>query len=312
MPSVRAGALALLLLAASAAATHLAAAPPAVAVQSEPALAPILARASDYVAGYESAFSLLVSEEHYVQEVQRPLNAGTNISRANPGGGVQGGNVVHRAALRSDFLLVQLGPGAGWMPFRDVFELNAAKVRDREDRLAKLFLTNDDGRFELADKIMAESTRYNVGSVTRTINIPTLALMFLHPQISGRFAFRRDGEDTVAGRRVVRISYRETARPTLIKTTRGRDLALEGQLWIEPETGAVVKTALNAADPAVRAQVSVTFRQDEGLSIWVPEEMKEYYKADRSADEIFATATYSNVRKFQVNTAEKIGKPPGG
>ena len=27
--------------------------------------------------------------------------------------------------------------------------------------------------------------------------------------------------------------------------------------------------------------------------------------------EIFATATYSNVRKFQVSTDEKLGKPPG-
>ena len=39
--------------------------------------------------------------------------------------------------------------------------------------------------------------------------------------------------------------------------------------------------------------------------------MDEFYKEQASANEIFATATYSNVRTFQVNTNEKIAKPPG-
>ena len=107
------------------------------------------------------------------------------------------------------------------------------------------------------------------------------------------------------------MRYRESARPTLIKTTRGADLALEGSLWIEPSSGAVAKTTMNAADPAVRAIVTVTFRPDESLAIWVPEQMEEYYKASSSSDEIVATATYSKVRRFQVSTDEKIAKPPG-
>jgi hypothetical protein len=271
----------------------------------------ILAKATAYVTSYEKAFSLLVSEERYVQEIRKPINPGTNISRTNPGGGMSGGDVSGRQVLRSDYLLVQLGEGAGWMPFRDVFEVNDAKVRDREDRLAKLFLSNDASRFDLADRIMAESTRHNIGSITRTINIPTLAMMFLHPRVRERFGFSLEGEESVAGIATRRVSYRETARPTLIKTTRGRDLALTGDMWIDPATGAVVKTRLTAADPALRATVAVTFRRDEGVAIWVPGQMEEQYSEQGSTNEIFATATYSNVRKFQVSTDEKIGKPPG-
>ena len=271
----------------------------------------LLDKATAYVAEYEKAFSLLVSEEYYVQEIRRPLNPGANLSRANPGGGMQGGDVRSRRVLRSDYLLVQLGPGAGWMPFRDVYELDTNRVRDREDRLAKLFLANQAERFELADRIMAESTRHNLGNVSRTINIPTLAVMFVHPRVRDRFTFVLDGEELFGDRPVKRLRYRETTRPTLIKTTRGRDLVLEGQLWIDEETGAVVKTALTAADPAVRATVMVTFRRDEPLAIWVPQQMDEYYKAQNALDEIFATATYSNVRRFEVNTDEKIRKPPG-
>jgi hypothetical protein len=283
----------------------------AFAGQTPPAMDVLLAKATESVSKYEKAFSLLVSEEHYVQEVRRPINPGTNLSRTNPGGGISGGDVVRRQVLRSDYLLVQLGDGAGWMPFRDVFEVNATKVRDREDRLAKLFLSNDASRFDLADRIMAESTRHNVGSVTRTINIPTLAMMFLHPRVRERFAFTIEREASASAGNAVRMAYRETARPTLIKTTRGRDLPLDGHLWIDPATGTVTRTVLNAADPAVRVSITVTFRQDPDAQLWVPALMEEFYKEQNSANEIFATATYSNVRKFQVNTNEKIGKPPG-
>jgi hypothetical protein len=271
----------------------------------------ILAGAMRYVVAYEQKFSLLVSEELYVQELQRPPNPGSNLSRSNPGGGMVAPGTVKRQVLRSEFLLVQLGDGDGWMPFRDTFELNGAKVRDREDRLVKLFLSNDAMRFDDAARIMQASTEFNIGNVARTINIPTLALMFLHPRINERFVFTDEGEETINGRVTRRAAYREEVRPTLIKTTRGRDLALTGHVWIDPLTGTVVKTDLSAADPAVRAAVTVTFTRNDALEIWVPEKMEEWYKAALGLDEIIATATYSNVRRFTVGTSEKVVKPPG-
>jgi hypothetical protein len=271
----------------------------------------VLQKATEYVAEYEKAFALLVAEEHYVQEVRQPINPGTNVSRANPGGGISGGNVSKRQLLKSDYLLVQLGPGAGWMPFRDVFEVNGSKVRDREDRLAKLFLSNDAQRFDQADRIMEESTRHNIGPITRNINIPTLGMMLLHPRVRDRFKFEDEGQAIVDGVTTRRLEYRESERPTIIKTTRGRDLALTGTLWIEPASGAVVKSILVAADPALRATVTVTFRRDEPLGIWVPAQMEEIYSDASRGDDIYATATYANVRRFQVATDQKLGKPPG-
>jgi hypothetical protein len=287
---------------------HGAAVPAAAQVGAEPGsgFRTVLASAMRYVTTYEQQFSLLISEEHYVQELQRPPNPGAgNLSRSNPGGGMQPGGSVSRQELRSDFLLVQLGgDGEGWMPFRDVFEVKGKRTREPGDRLLKLFLDADGNRFEKAAELMAASTRYNLGNVARTINIPTLAMMFLHPRVNERFEFTDEGEETVDGRIVRRAAYREAARPTLIKTTRGRDLALTGRIWIDPLTGTVLKTELNAADPAVRAAITVTFRRDEPLDIWVPQRMDEYYKATMGLDEIVATATYSNVRRFQ-------GRPEG-
>lgn len=62
----------------------------------------------------------------------------------------------------------------------------------------------------------------------------------------------------------------------------------------------------------MRGVVTVTFGPDETLAIWVPQQMEEYYKEARNADEIMATATYTVVRRLHVTTTEKIGKPPGG
>jgi hypothetical protein len=266
----------------------------------------VLSSAMRYVMNYEQQFALLVSEEHYVQELQRPPNPGDNLSRTNPGGGMRAGGAMNVQTFKSDFLLVQLGmDGEGWMPFRDTFEVKGKKVRNRDDRLLKLFLENDKAQFEKAMRLNESSVKHHLGNVARTINIPTLGMMLLHPRVNERFEFTDGGEETVAGRVLRRAVYREVARPTLIKTTRGRDLALTGGIWIDPFSGAVVKTEMNAADPAVRCQVTVTFRRDEALEMWVPEKMEEYYKASLAVDDILATATYSNVRKYRRSDLER-------
>jgi len=259
----------------------------------------IIGSAMRYAMAYEQKFALLVGEETSLQELQRPPNPGDNLSQRNPGGGMRAGGAMERRVIRSDFMLVQLGgDGEGWMPFRDAFEVKGAKVRERDDRLLKLFQGNDKERFEKAAKFSDETAKHNLGNVARTINIPTLAMMFLHPRVNERFEFTDEGEETIDGRVVRRAAYREAARPTLIKTTRGRDLALTGHIWIDPFTGTVVKTDLNAADPAVRCAITVTFKRDEALDFWVPLQMDEYYKAALGLDEIVATATYSKFRRF--------------
>lgn len=274
----------------------------------------MLDRASAYVREYEQRFSLLVAEELYVQEIRRPEGSvvgGGNLSRANPGGGFNGGpSVRKRQTLRSDYLLVSLGAGGGWMPFRDTFAVDGRLLADRHDRLAKLFLEPSGSSLDQATRIMADSTRYNLGSMQRTVNIPTLALMFLHPDIRPRFTFSRQDDETVAGRLAWSFSFTERHRPTLIKTSRGHDLPSSGTIWIEPGSGTILKTLLTAADPIVRAVVTTVYREDAAVAFWIPDRMEDYYKAARDIDEVSGTATYTNYRKFSVNTDEALRKPP--
>jgi hypothetical protein len=129
--------------------------------------------------------------------------------------------------------------------------------------------------------------------------------MFLHPRVNERFEFTDGGEENFGGRILRKAMFKEVARPTLIKTTRGRDLALTGAIWIDPFNGTVMRTEMNAADPVVRCQVTVTFRRDEALDLWVPEKMEEYYKAYSGLDDILATATYTNVRRILKSDLEE-------
>ena len=152
-----------------------------------------------------------------------------NLSRSNPGGGfASGGGVRKRQVLRSDYLLVRLGR-------RQRLDAVSRRLRGerspgrRPQRPPRPSVPAAHGvELRLASRIMADSTRYNLGSMTRTVNIPTLALMFLHPDVRERFEFTRAGDETIEGRAAWRLDYRESQRPTLIKTTRGRDLPASG------------------------------------------------------------------------------------
>lgn len=269
-----------------------------------------LTRATAYVSEYEKQFSLLVAEEHSVQEeVRAESGTGGNLSQRNPSGGFVNRGSDRRREIKSDYLIVRLPGGGGMLPFRDTFEVDGRAVRDRQDRLTGLFLQPSASSFEQAARVVSESTRYNLGGVVRSINMPTLALLFLGEDVVSRFAFERAGDEVVAGRPTVIVVFNETARPTLIKTSAGRDLAVNGSIWIDP-TGVVVRTSMVAADVAVRATVTVTFRADPDLGFWVPDQMTESY-VQRGEPEIRGTSTYRNYRRFRVSTDEQIKRPPG-
>lgn len=276
-----------------------------------PTITEVMRRAGQYALEYEQKLSLLVAEETYQQRSKPTLDAmqGGNLSTSNPSGrfGADLGR-EERRILKSDYLLVRLD-GGGWMPFRDVFEVDGRKERNREDRILNLFLKPSATSLDQARRIMADSTRYNLGSVERTTNIPTLAVLFAQPDLASRFRYDRAGDQTVAGRSAWVFAFREVARPSLIKTSKGEDLALTGRLWIDPATGVILKTNLVAATADVRAIVTVTFREDKLLALWVPARMEETYHS-RGSDEITCVATYSNYRRFNVATDEQLKKPP--
>jgi hypothetical protein len=208
--------------------------------------------------------------------------------------------------LVSDFLLVQL-PGEGWLPFRDVFERDGKQVRDRQDRLAALFLKGSSrSAIDQARAIMGEGARYNIGNVSRNINVPTLVLPFVTAQHRERFSFKAGKRDDREPGTV--IEFRETGRPTFISTTGGRDLPASGRFWIDEQDGTVLRTELRAVDTGVEALIVVTYEPDPGIGLRVPVRMEERFRRSRDPMEIRGVATYSRFRRFQVSTSEEVAK----
>ena len=266
------------------------------ALHAQSEVSAILDRATAYVDEFQRRFGSMVTEERYEQSVQEAMLLG---ARSRP--------QFERVVLVSDFLLVQV-PGEGWMPFRDVFERNGQKLRDREDRLARLFLDGSSrSSFDQARQIMLESARYNIGTIERTINTPTLPLVFLTPALRERFRFeliKRDPEEGTI------VEFHEVRMPTYVSDREGHDMPSSGKYWLDEATGAVRRTELDVVHTSVEAHIKVAYRHDDGLALWVPAKMEERYRDRRTTSEVRGTATYSRFRKFQVSTSEELSKDP--
>ena len=139
--------------------------------------------------------------------------------------------VVERRALKSDLLLVKPAGLDQWFIFRDVFEVDARPVRDRENRLAKLFLESRDTvtAIERAHEIAKASADFNIRQMG-TVDNPMLALGFLQRVYRPRFRFTLRGRDAAVGPDVWIVEYRETARPTLMSSNDNKDIIAQWEV----------------------------------------------------------------------------------
>ena len=278
---------------------------PAAAQAQEPALADVLARAGAYVARFSETLAGAVAEERYDQRTTIPSARGFGRF-ANDGG------ERIRRALRSDYLLVRPAGEDRYFGFRDVFEVDGRPVRDREERLAKLFLDRSASADAQIQGILRDSTRYNIGDVRRNFNVPTLALLFLESGYRSRFAFERATDDEprlgleppAAGDGLWVVAYREDWPTTVIRGRDRSNLPASGRFWIEPATGRVLASELAVEDSELRAVIAVRYAVDPRLGHLAPVEMRERYHNHRQRSRVDGTATYTGYRRFQVQVTE--------
>jgi len=262
-----------------------------------PTLAQVMSLAGRYVAAYAEDMSVVIGTERYVQWMQnddflRPVSQ----------------------VLVSEFALVRVK--GDWLGLRDVYEVEGKPVADRKDRLLTLLRQPTEAAIEQGRRICDESARYNLGAIQRNFNVPTTALFFLQPANQTRFRFTKKGEERIEARAVWTVRYQEVQRPTIIRTSQGKDMPVTGTVWIDPTDGRVFKTSMQitiegrlggqadlTSDPGgfgevVRRQrpgdphpvfgrersvgssasITVTYRQDQRLGLLVPAEMSEEYQ----------------------------------
>ena len=276
---------------------------PTSAQEASPAA--VLARAGAYVVAFQRLLSGVVAEETYVQHVRAALGFRTTTSSAL---------MPNHRELKSDLLLVKPAGVDRWLQFRDVFEVDGRPVRDRNERLMQLFVSPSGSSAEQAERILAESARYNIGNLLRTINAPVLALVILDPSNQPRFTFKRsDHAEPMLGHWMGRpldsiwvLEYREVEKHTIVRTTDNQDLPVRGRFWIEAATGRVFASELIAEDPLIQGIVDVEYQMEPAIGLLVPLEMRERYEVRREGGRVEGTATYGRFRQFQVNVDEKL------
>ena len=269
------------------------------AQDAEPTLDAVLAKAAAYVTSYQNRLAGIVAEEVYRQQVM------VTQRRGNP-------QTRQYRQLRSDLLLVKGANEGSWLQFRDVFEVDRKPIRDRDERLYKLFVGASTDAAKQAEAIQMESARYNIGPIMRTINMPILALVFFDRANQPRFEFKKGKPGSVkrfAGmaeeRDVWMIEYEETLKGTVVRGANDRDIPSHGRVWLDSTTGRFLRTELISEDTDVRALIEVFYRAETGLDLLVPAEMRELYELRRSQTRIDGRAEYSRFRQFTVTTSEK-------
>ena len=185
----------------------------------------LMTRVGAYAAAYGEKTSVVVATETYTQMLA-----------------IEGQAQMPRPIkLVAEFAIVKL-QGGGWTGFRDVISVNDEPVPDRKDRLMSL-LTSDSASLSEATRIANESSRYNVGAISRNFNTPTAALFFFLPANLDRFTFTKKDSKTIDGVKTIEIAYKETRLPTLVTTRSGKNVPLQGSLFVM-EDGTVVRTRM--------------------------------------------------------------------
>jgi hypothetical protein len=272
-------------------------------------------RLAAYAEQFGREFQGVVATEHSVQVI-RPW---TGVPPARPD--VSHREALARRVLRSDLLLVFDADGP-WHLHRDVHTVDGTPVavHDRERRLRSLFVEPGLTTRERLRRMTVESARYNLGDITRTLNIPTFPLVVVHPAHRDRFRLRVRGTRRQDGAIIRELTFDETRRPTVVRATDGRDVPLRGRLLVDETTGAFIHARLDPEPRDVRSRIEVWFEEVPGLSLRVPVRMWEWYRVQgvirdgRDAHApgfqgayIEALASYSEFKRYEVDVDERLG-----
>jgi len=252
-----------------------------------PDLQTVLDRATAYQSKFIKDFENVVAEELYLQEMSTPRRKRT---------------------IKSDYLFVKYPDVAGLMALRDPFEVDGKPVRDETSagRMMKLFTSPVADAILRARALAQEGARYNLLDIG-TLNNPVLTMAFLQPDYRPRFRWNLAGIDKDLGPTIRTVRFEEFRIPSILKMGANQDMLSRGLIWVDEETGRIVKTRLQAGPFRTPPEIVSTFRREESLGIDVPAEMKDWYPDNNG--EVRGVATYSRFRRFAVQTDEAIAKP---
>jgi hypothetical protein len=246
----------------------------------------LVAAASKYVTEYETRFKFLIADESYTQ-------ATYDRERRETG----------RRSMKGELFLTFIPADSAWLAVHDFTEVDGEPVEDREDLRA---LLQKGETVSVVRSVLTRNSRFNLGTILRNFNEPTLALLILEPRRVQRFSFDREEVIRTGDRTSVRLSFRERERPTLVRDGENKPVYSKGEITIDAATGRVERTTIELLDDNVLARLTTTYALDEKVEMWVPVTFAERYeRTSKDREVILCEAAYSNYRRFEVTARIK-------
>ncbi|HEY7475898.1 MAG TPA: hypothetical protein VH679_12850 [Vicinamibacterales bacterium] len=246
----------------------------------------VVAAATKYVVDYETKFKFVIADETYTQALYDRDRQQTGARR-----------------MKGELFLTFIPADAAWLAVHDFAEVDGTAVPDRED--LRLLLQKGE-TLSVVRTVLGRNARFNLGTIVRNFNEPTLALLMLEPKRVNSVSFNREEVQRIGGRTLVRLSFRERERPSLVRTDRGRPVFARGEFTIDAETGRVERSVIEFVDGAILARLTTTYALDEKVEMWVPVAFAERYERTNNDRElILCEADYTNYRRFEVTARIK-------
>jgi hypothetical protein len=250
---------------------------------ADPSVKDLVARTQAYVSTFESQLAYGVFDEDYTQADD------THIAHL-------------QRTMHGELFLTFLPTDQDWIAVHDVADVDGQPVPDRESLQA---LLQRAPLQSVGREVAMRNARFNIGSITRNFNEPTLALLVLAPARALTFTFSLDRvEDDGTGMKVatLRFSEKGDTAATLIRGPRGETVQSKGDFLVEVGTGRIRRThfALNLSDLSV--SLTTFFGYDAHSDLWLPALFQEHYERKKSDpyEVISCEARYSNFRRFEV------------
>lgn len=252
-------------------------------LRADTSLDGLLTKASAYLTEYRNQLTYVMATERSKQTVV---------------GGFAAGGFMEET-LASDVYFVYIPADNVWMAVRDVEIVDGKTVKDR-DNVRELLSSGQAGA---ARALKDRNARYNLGSILRNFNEPTLSLLVLDDAHRQRFSFSK-----IAGRGArTTINFIEKGGPTLIIDTGGRPALSGGELVVDNATGRIERARLSVTlNGGIEASLTTTYRRDGKLNMWVPSKFEEQYTlSGRRPEKITSVSTYSDFSRFDVSVRIK-------
>ena len=230
---------------------------PGASQQSE--LTNVLAKAADYHEDYRVRVSGTSLDESYTLAQLMP------------------GRTVMPVRFMSD--LVLLNVGGRILALRDPYSVDDVSLRPRTPRILDLLVNPTTERWERAQAYAEEQQFRFLFDLIVALNDPTVALQFISREMQPKCTFKLEKRESIDGIPVIRVGFKETRTPgekLLLGTPNNADAS--GRFWIDPATGAILKTELWATSRQESVVVNVTYAKDPALDLWVPRKMNETYQ----------------------------------